>query len=231
MNRLEMLRAIETIADALSDLGRELMFVGGAVPIFIVTNPAAPPPRETDDIDVVVDVATYADYAQLHEHLRQLGFLEDNSEGAPTCRWVLRDIKVDIMSAGPHPGPQNRWYAEALAHADRIALTNDVSARVISAPYFMATKLDAFHDRGDGDYAPSRDIEDIVAVVDGRASIEADVLASPHSVRTYLAERFALMLADRDFVDAVAGHLPGDSGSQARLPLVLSRMRAIAAAS
>jgi hypothetical protein len=36
------------------------------------------------------------------------------------------------------------------------------------------------------------------------------------------------LLADPDFVDAVAGHLPGDSASQARLPLVLARMRAIA---
>jgi hypothetical protein len=36
--------------------------------------------------------------------------------------------------------------------------------------------------------------------------------------------------ANPDFDNAVAGHLTGDSASQARLPLVLSRMRAIATA-
>jgi predicted nucleotidyltransferase len=230
MNRVEALRAIEIVASALRDLGRESMFVGGVVPAFIVTNPAAPPPRETDDIDVVVDVVTYADYTSVHERLRALGFVEDTGEGAPTCRWVIHGIKVDVMSAGPQPGPQNRWYAEALPHADRIALTNDVGVLIISAPYFIATKLDAFHDRGLGDYAPSSEIEDIVTVVDGRASVEAEVRSSPPSVRAYLAERFTAMLADQDFVDAVAGHLQGDGASQARLPLVLSRMRAIAGA-
>ena len=134
------------------------------------------------------------------------------------------------MSAGPHPGPQNRWYAEALKHAPTFEIAPGNKVRIVSPPYFIATKLEAFRDRGKGDYVPSLDIEDIVAVIDGRASIESDVASSPASVRTYLADQFTAMLADRDFVDAVAGHLPGDSASQARLPLVLSRLRAIATA-
>lgn len=229
MNRFEMLRAIEIVATALADLGGEVMFVGGAVPALIVTNPAAPPPRETDDIDIVVDIATYVDYVQVSERLRDLGFAEDTSEEAPTCRWLFQGVRVDVMSAGPQPGPANRWYAEALAHAQTFAITTDVSLRVVSAPYFIATKLDAFRDRGHGDYVPSNDIEDIVAVIDGRASIAADVSAAPETVRAFLRERFRSLLADPDFVDAVAGHLPGDSASQARLPLVVARMRAIAA--
>jgi hypothetical protein len=37
-----------------------------------------------------------------------------------------------------------------------------------------------------------------------------------------------ILLADRDFVDAVAGHLPGDSASQARLRIVMARLTALA---
>jgi predicted nucleotidyltransferase len=229
MNRFEMISAVNLVAKALADLRSEVMFVGGAVPAFLVTSPAAPPPRETDDIDVVVDIATYADYVQVHERLRDLGFAEDASD-ARTSRWLVQGIKVDVMAAGPQPGPRNRWYAEAFAHAQSLAISSGINVRVISAPYFIATKLDAFRDRGKGDYVPSHDIEDIVAVVDGRASIESDVLSSPSSVRSYLSERFTALIADRDFVDAVAGHLPGDRASQARLPLVLARLRAIASA-
>ena len=230
MNAIEMFRAIEIVARALGDLRDDVMFVGGAVTPFMVTNPAAPQPRETDDVDIVVDIATYADYVQVNERLRELGFVEDVSDGAPSCRWLLQGVTVDVMSAGPQPGPQNRWYAEAMEHCQTFAIADDVNVRILSPPYFIATKLDAFNDRGRGDYVPSRDIEDIVAVVDGRASIQSEVLSSPPSIRAYLAERFATLLADTDFIDAVAGHLPGDSASQARLPLVLSRMRAIATA-
>jgi predicted nucleotidyltransferase len=224
---IDTLPAIKIVATALGDLRAKVMFVGGAITGLLVTDLAAPASRPTDDVDVVVDIATGADYIRLVERLRDLGFVEDSREGAPTCRWVIQAVTVDVLPTGSQHGAQNRWYAEALAHANIFPIAADVSVRVISPPYFIATKLDAFRDRGRGDYL-HKDMEDIITVVDGRASIEADVLSSPAVVRAYLIERFRILLADLDFFDAVAGHLPSDSASQARLPLVLSRMRAIA---
>ena len=40
--------------------------------------------------------------------------------------------------------------------------------RVVTAPYFVATKLEAFRGRGRGDYISSHDLEDLLAVIDGR---------------------------------------------------------------
>ena len=111
-----------------------------------------------------------------------------------------------------------------------LRLPEDLTVRVISAPYFLATKLDAFGDGRRDDLFASRDIEDVVAVIDGRATIEQEIAAAPPSVREYLREQFRSLLANPDFDNAVAGHLPGDSASQARLQLVLSRMGAIATA-
>jgi hypothetical protein len=206
-------------------------FVGGIVAGLLVTDPAAPPARLTADIDIFANVATYADAVQLADQLRDLGFREDSSEGAPMCRWLMSGIKVDVMSSEPVPGmPSNRWYVGAAAAAQTIAITDELSVRVITAPYFIATKLDAFDDGRRGDLSSSHDIEDIIAVVDGRATIEAEVRAAPASVAAFLRDRIRSLLADPDFIDAVAGHLPGDSASQARLPLVLARLRAIAGA-
>lgn len=222
--------AIEIVAVALGDLRDEVMFLGGATVGLLVTNPGAPPPRLTDDVDIVVDIASFPTYLKFTARLRELGFAEDASEGAPICRWVIHGVKVDVMSSGPFPGPSNRWYAEAMANREPFALSPQLSIRTITAPFFIADKLDTFGDGRRGDYLSSHDLEDAIAVIDGRATIEAEVRTAPTSVATFLRERIRSLLADPDFVDAVAGHLPGDSASQARLPLVLSRMRAIASA-
>jgi hypothetical protein len=49
-----------------------------------------------------------------------------------------------------------------------VELPSGAGVRSVSAPYFLATKLEAFDGRGSGDYLTSHDIEDLVAVIDGR---------------------------------------------------------------
>ena len=44
------------------------------------------------DVDMITEVASYAEYASLSERLRGLGLSEDSSEGAPTCRWRYREL-------------------------------------------------------------------------------------------------------------------------------------------
>lgn len=99
---------------------------------------------------------------------------------------------------------------------------------MVTAPYFPATKLVAFDGRGKGDYMMSHDMEDIVAVLDGRSETVDEVKRSRQKLRRYLVARFNALLGDRNFLDALPGHLPGDEGSQARLPLIIGRIEVIA---
>ena len=55
--------------------------------------------------------------------------------------------------------------------------------------YFCATKLDAFAGRGKGDYQSSHDLEDLIAVVDGRVELVREIHAGSNDVRTYIAFR------------------------------------------
>lgn len=71
-------------------------------------------------------------------------------------------------------------------------------------------------------------MEDIVTVLDGRPEIIDEVRRSERKLRTYLAGRFADLLKERNFIEALPGHLPSDRFSQERLPLLIERMRAIA---
>ncbi len=102
-----------------------------------------------------------------------------------------------------------------------------VTLRVAAPAYFLATKMEAFRGRGNGDYLTSHDMEDLVAVLDGRSNILDEILAADAAVRGYLAAAFAALLVDDDFLDALPGYLPPDPASQRRVPLLMGRMRAI----
>jgi hypothetical protein len=157
------------MARKLAPLLPEIGFVGGCATALLITDPAAAEPRITYDVDVIVEVASYSEYAKLSKRLRKLGFSEDASEGAPLCRWTSDGMVLDVMPTNDKVlGFSNRWYAAALRDAAEVRV-NDLRLRVVTAPYFIGTKLEAFHGRGNGDFYVSRDLEDLVAVIDGRS--------------------------------------------------------------
>ncbi len=96
---------------------------------------------------------------------------------------------------------------------------------VVTAPFFVATKLEAF--RGRGDYTNGHDLEDLLTVIDCREAIVSEI-AGAMEVRHCIAEQFRTLLATRAFVDALSGYLLPDSSSQGRLPIQLSRIKEIA---
>jgi hypothetical protein len=85
-------------AEALGPLAHEVVFVGGATVDLFVTDRASGPPRFTEDVDVIVRVATRADYyARVETALRARGFKPDMRDDAPICRWVHGDLTIDVM--------------------------------------------------------------------------------------------------------------------------------------
>jgi hypothetical protein len=116
----------------------------------------------------------------------------------------------------------------AREESDERELPGRVPVRIVRAPLFLATKVEAFGSRGGGDFAASQDIEDVVAVVDGRPALTTETGASPPELRRFLVETVAGWLANARFLEALPGHLPGDWASQLRVPIVLGRLREIA---
>lgn len=218
----------QTIAAALGDLSSELVFIGGCAVGMLITDPARPPSRATLDVDLVSEVTTLVEYYKLGERLKAAGFQEFSGAGAYTCRWKYGSLIVDVMPQTDALGFTNIWYAEAIRSATEVAMPNGAAIRIVSAPLMLATKLEAFAGRGNGDYIASRDIEDIISVVDGRAELLDEIRQAPNDVQNYLREEFDLLLADDYFFDAISGHLHPDAASQARRELVVERLRAIA---
>jgi predicted nucleotidyltransferase len=220
---------LEMAVSRLCSLIDEFVFVGGCATGLLITDVAAPPVRSTIDVDVIVQVLSRTEYYALSDRLRDLGFREDSSDGAPICRWTDGDVILDVMPSDPDIfGFGSDWHAMAMEHAIEIVLPQGKTIRMVSAPYFMITKLEAFDGRGGGDYQLSHDMEDLLAVIDGRPGIVDEVGATEAGLQAELAERFQRLLNDSRFVDSVPGHLPPDEASQARVPIVLDRIIQIA---
>lgn len=215
--------------DQLGELADEMVFLGGCATGLLITDSAAPPVRVTRDVDAIVQVVSFGEYHRLSEKLRGKGFREDVSDEAPICRWVSDRVILDVMPTDTKIlGFGNRWYNPAVAHAECIQLPSGRAVRMVSAPYFLITKLEAFDGRGGGDYLMSHDIEDIIAVLDGRPSIVDEIKQADPELASELSVRFLELLRNRRFVEAVSGHMPADEASQARVSLIVEIMKRIA---
>lgn len=223
------LAMVEVAAQALGELCESLVFVGGCATGLLVTTVRAQDIRATEDVDVVTKVATVGAYHEVEARLAGQGFKHDVSPDAPICRWLGAGLTLDLMPSEPGVlSFHNRWYPLAVEMAHSTQLPSGRMISLIAAPVFIATKLEAFHDRGGGDFLVSHDLEDIVTVVDGRPTLPEEVGAAPTDLRVYLREQFRELTASENFLDALAGHLPGDAASQARLPVLIRRIRALA---
>lgn len=222
---------LDIVAEHLGDdLCGRLVFVGGAVAGLLITDPAQPAIRPTEDVDLLAQLIVRADYYALETELRARGFSQDMRAGAPICRWIVANVAVDVMPTLPEVlGFSNRWYPIASETAWTAELPSGRAVRVISAPAFVATKLEAFAGRGQGDYLFSHDLGDIVSVIDGRDGLLVELEASDPELRQGVAGAVAGLLASRGFIDSLPGHLPGDAASQERLPDLLSKLQRIAA--
>ena len=224
-NEALFLTAVERLAPLLD----EIAFVGGCATGLLITDPGAAPVRPTLDVDAIVEIASYAELVVLEERLRKLGFQPAHREGAPICRWTHEGLIFDLMPTDATIlGFGNRWYRPALRNAGRMRI-GDREIRLITAPYFLATKLEAFHGRGRRDYRMSHDLEDIVTVIDGRPEIVDEVLQAEPLLLHHLSDTFSTLLADRDFVESLPGHLLPDAISQQRITIVVNRIQQIAA--
>jgi hypothetical protein len=79
--------------------------------------------------------------------------------------------------------------------------------RLVTAPYFLATKIEAFKGRGRGDYLTSHDLEDIIIVLDGRPEIVTEIKNSSADLIKFLSNSFQNFLTTEGFLEAIPGHL------------------------
>jgi predicted nucleotidyltransferase len=217
-NSAKLIEMLEAVADALGDrLRSELAFVGGCTTALLVSDDVVLDDiRFTDDVDLVVELTGIAKWHSFEQTLRGKGFKPDQADGV-ICRMLLGELKVDFMPTDPEVlGFSNAWYREGLANASENLLPNGLKIRVFTAPYFLATKLEAFAGRGMGDVLGSKDIEDVLLVLNGREEISEELAAAPDDLRTYVAAKLKEVMTLPYFDGALQSTVHGDM-SRARI--------------
>lgn len=184
--------------------------------------------RPTKDIDIIVEIASFSKYAELEEHLREKGFANVIEGDGPICRWRIEDVIVDVMpTMSEILGFSNRWYQSAVEERIPYELPSGTTIHLVRPEYFIATKIEAFLGRGNGDFIMSHDIEDIITVIDGRPELVEEIHVSNDEVRTFIQERLKSFLSESDFRNAVLGYLPTDTIGQARYQTLVDRVTRI----
>jgi hypothetical protein len=223
------LEIMEIAAHALGPLCDELVFLGGCAAALLITDQAAPPVRATRDVDALAEIASAADYRVLERRLRDRGFEVDTTKGAPICRWTGHGVLLDVMPTDESIlGFGNPWYASAVAASRPYTLPSGITIRLIDSVHFVATKFEAFRGRGDNDFVMSHDLEDVICVLDGRPELEVEISGAAPETRDYVRGRFREFIDNPQFIESLPGHLPGDAGSQARLPTLVEKLHRIA---
>ena len=139
----------------------------------------------------------------------------------------LGDLRVDFMPDDEEVlGFTNRWYKAAVQTATPYELTKEITIQLVTPVYFLATKLEAYKGRGNDDVLGSRDIEDILHLIDGRAELINEVQSAESSVQIYIATELSALFEDSNFEYAVASQSQSNTG---REKLIYERLEKLTA--
>lgn len=199
---------LTAMARAMGPLCDQVVFVGGCATGLLIDNPKLMDVRPTEDVDAIVEVASLAGYHQLAEQLVQRGFRQTMEHNTPPFRWFWNRMQLDLVPLDEKVlGFANPWYRAGYEASVSIALEDGLNLKHLSAPYFLATKFEAFKDRGGNDVFLSHDLEDIMTVVEGRLNLVAEVEAAVDLVRQHIARSVVGLLGLPAFANALPGLL------------------------
>lgn len=223
-NKVINIKIVAQVAHALQELKDKMVFVGGAVISLYTDDPAADELRPTADIDMAIQLTGYSEWVKLNERLSALGF-SPNPKGHAICNYLYEDVEVDIMPTEDSAiGQSNRWYKPGFSSLQRVEVENQ-SIQILSAPYFLATKLEAFNGRGI-DYRTSYDFEDVIYVIDNRTRVVEEVLQADEKVKTYIKGELQKVISNKYYEEIIRSQIH-PLMMEERYPIVMEKLKQI----
>lgn len=222
MSQRENIVRLKVVYEALGELSKDVIFVGGATVSLYADRPFDET-RPTDDVDILVELLDYQGYAAIEEQLRARGFVNDVDSGV-ICRYIVQGVVVDVMPTSERIlGFSNKWYPEAASNAIQVPLDEKIVINIFQAVYFIATKLEAFKGRGENDGRFSTDFEDIVYVLNNRNTIWEEFAEAPINLFVYLQNEFKKILEEPYIDEWISVHL--DYQEQRRVNFIIESLR------
>lgn len=196
------------MAQVMGPVCEQVVFVGGCAMGLLVDDAELMDVRPTEDVDAIVEVASLAAYHRLAEQLTERGFKQTMADNTPPFRWYWNRMQLDLVPLDERIlGFANPWYRVGFEAALPLELGGGLILRHLSAPHFLATKFEAFKDRGQNDVYLSHDLEDIMTVMEGRSSVAQEMASAHDAVRKHVGQSVAALLHMPTFHNALPGLL------------------------
>jgi len=209
MNDRTYILRIKSVHLLLGALSERCAFIGGSAVSIYAQRPVRDL-RPTEDVDIIVELLTYSEETVLDKELIALGFKNDIT-AKHRYAYVhpsLGEVTVDAVPVNSEvAGFSNAWYPEGMQNAEYYTIDDHATVKIFTAPYFVATKLEAFKDRGKDEPRLSRDLEDIVFILENRRTIWDEFKATSGTLREYLIEEFSTLLANKNFAEWIRCHI------------------------
>ena len=197
---------IKAVHNLLAELKDKVVFVGGAT-VSLYAQRETTAIRETKDVDILVEIASTWDYADIEEQLRKIGFQND-PDSTFVGRYLHQGLMIDLMATEENIlGFSNKWYKEGFQTAINYEIDEQHVVKIFDPPYFVAAKLEAFKSRGNGDGRTSQDFEDIVFILENRASIWAEMEQAPANLKDYLKREFNTLNENPYLEEWISSHI------------------------
>ena len=124
-------------------------------------------------------------------------------------------------------GFSNPWYQDALSKSTTHMLPSGRTVHILTPPYFLATKLEAFQSRGGTEIRLSSDLEDVVYLLDNRPGLTKEVEESDSDVKAFIQTTLHGLLGNPSLPEAVEAAL-GFGSARERAKAVQAVMRSLA---
>jgi hypothetical protein len=221
VSHLQNLTRIKAVHRALGELAGDFFFIGGAA-VSLYTDRKSSELRPTDDIDILIELKKYDEFTKIEEKLRSKGF-ENDIDSRVICRYKVQGITVDVMPTSENVlGFTNKWYDEGTQNGTSTRLDENVEIRIFTSVYFLASKFEAFKNRGRNDGRQSSDFEDIVYILNNRSVIWEEIKQADHSVKNYLINEMDLLLKNKYLDEWIGCHL--EYAEQRRIGFIIGSM-------
>jgi predicted nucleotidyltransferase len=223
-NKAINLQLVRQVALGLEEINEHAVFVGGAVVSLYADDDAAEEVRPTDDIDFTIQLTSYVDFIRLSEQLNSKGFAP-NPAGHSICSFLYKNISIDIMPASDTEiGPANKWFTIGFDYLKTIN-HQECNIRIFSLPVFLASKFEAFKNRGN-DYRTSHDFEDIIYVIDNSLTVIDEIQSAPSEIKLFIKDELLKVVNNKNYKEIVASQLHPNSIAT-RLPIILNKIETI----
>jgi hypothetical protein len=121
-------------------------------------------------------------------------------------------------------GPANPWYKIGFENL-WTAKAKDQEIKILSAPCYLATKFEAFNDRG-SDYRTSHDMEDIIYVLDNRIGIVEEIVKDDLRIANFIKAQLQKIISKGMMKEVLIAHIH-PLMIEERLPIVEDKITQI----